>query len=138
MDQPGYVHSDLANILKEFLMTENCCQIVNGITRVRSVGGVLQRSCLDHVIVNCVNKMSSVEIIGIGESDHLGTLVTKQSKEIKRSSKTTMKRGIALFMTCLKPKKMVSFQGFMVVMILMRQLKYSLRYKRIYLINMPH
>ena len=57
MYEAGYRHADLANVLKDFLIEESCYQLVNGITRIRSVVGQLQRSCLDHVIVNCINKM---------------------------------------------------------------------------------
>ena len=92
MDDPHYVHKDLANIYKDFLAEETCHQIVNGVTRIRSVGGEIQRSCLDHITVNCVNKMSVAEIIGVGESDHLGVLVSKKTRDLRSSPKTIKKR----------------------------------------------
>ena len=92
MDDPSYAHSDLANIFKDFLAEETCHQIVNGVTRIRASGDEIQRSCLDHITVNCVNKMSAAEIIGVGESDHLGILVTKKTREIRSSPRTTVKR----------------------------------------------
>ena len=92
MDDPSYAHSDLANIFKDFLAEETCHQIVNGVTRIRAAGDEIQRSCLDHITVNCVNKMSAAEIIGVGESDHLGILVTKKTREIRSSPRTTVKR----------------------------------------------
>ena len=92
MEEQGYIHNDLANVLKDFLAEETCHQIVNGVTRIRSSGNEIQRSCLDHIIVNCVNKMSAAEIIGVGESDHFGVMATKNTREIRNSSRTTKKR----------------------------------------------
>ena len=36
-DTPGYIHSNLADLVKEFMLEENCYQIVNDVTRIRSV-----------------------------------------------------------------------------------------------------
>ena len=72
MEEPGYQHHKLASKLKDFLLEENCSQIIDEYTRIRNVNGVIQRSCLDHVTINCVNKISSHIIIGMGKSDHLG------------------------------------------------------------------
>ena len=47
MDDPGYAHQELSDLYRDFLIEEGCHQIVDGVTRVRSVGGELQRSCLD-------------------------------------------------------------------------------------------
>ena len=43
-DEPGYVHCHLADIVKDFMIEENCCQIVDQYTRVRQVGDSVQRS----------------------------------------------------------------------------------------------
>ena len=56
------------------------------------MGGVIQRSCLDHITTNCVSKMSKPEVIGLSKSDHLGISIVKSSKEIRSSPKTTKKR----------------------------------------------
>lgn len=72
-DEPGYRLENLANLVKDFLITENCHQIMNEYTHIRSVQGVLQQSCLDHITVNCINKIISPQVFGIGQSDHLGT-----------------------------------------------------------------
>ena len=91
-DEPGYTHSQLADLVKDFMMEENCCQVVDGYTRLRMVNGSMQRSCLDHVIVNCVDKISNVEIHGVGKSDHMGILLNKFSREVRTCTKTTRKR----------------------------------------------
>ena len=52
----------------------------------------IQRSCLDHILVNCLGKMSSPEIHGVGQSDHLGLLINKKTKEIRTSTRTNKKR----------------------------------------------
>ena len=78
--------------MKDFLITENCHQIVNEFTRIRNVQGTLQRSCLDHITVNCLNKLTTPQILGVGQSDHLGTFVTRKSREIRTNPRTIKKR----------------------------------------------
>ena len=43
-DDPGYPHKALAELVKDFMIEENCCQIVDQYTRVRQVGDSVQRS----------------------------------------------------------------------------------------------
>ena len=76
-NNPNYEHNDLANTMKDFMNEENCSQVVDEYTRVQSVGGDIQRSCLDHAYVNCVEKISPPIILAVGKSDHLGVLLTK-------------------------------------------------------------
>ena len=91
-NNPNYEHNDLANTMKDFMNEENCSQVVDEYTRVQSVGGGIQRSCLDHAYVNCVGKISPPIILAVGKSDHLGVLLTKSSKEIRTFARTTRKR----------------------------------------------
>ena len=58
MGEPGYEYSGLANILQDFQMEENITQLIQNYTRMRLVDDQIQRSCLDHIYVNCVNKSS--------------------------------------------------------------------------------
>ena len=76
---------------------ENCSQVVNEFTRVQSVGGIIQSSCLDHATVNCVKKISPPLIIAVGKSDHLGVLLNKSSKEVRGSARTNRKRIYKFF-----------------------------------------
>ena len=92
MDNESYAHSDLVDILQEFLLSENCSQLTNQYTRMRSVNGTLQRSSLDHIISNCVSKMSPPEVHGVGKSDHLGIACCRSSKELRSTARTTKKR----------------------------------------------
>ena len=91
-NENGFNHSNLANIVQDFMLSENCHQLVNQVTRIRKVGDAVQRSCLDHITTNCVSKMSSPELIGLSKSDHLGISIVKKSREIRSSPKTTKKR----------------------------------------------
>jgi hypothetical protein len=59
---------------------------------MRSVNGNLQRSSLDHIISNCVSKMSPPEVHGVGKSDHLGIASCRSSKELRSTARTTKKR----------------------------------------------
>ena len=92
MEEPGYQHHRLASKLKDFLLEESCSQIIDDYTRIRNVNGVIQRSCLDHITINCVNKISTPRIIGMGRSDHLGIMVTKSSREIRSNPRSIKKR----------------------------------------------
>ena len=92
MEEPGYQHSRLASKLKDFNLEENCSQIIHDYTRIRNVNGIIQRSCLDHVNINCVNKISIPKIVGMGRSDHLGIVVTKSSREIRSNPRSIKKR----------------------------------------------
>ena len=91
-DEPGYTHTHLADLVKDFMMEEYCCQVVDGYTRLRMVNGIIQCSCLDHVTVNCVDKISNLEIHGVGKSNHMGILFNKFSRETRTCIKTTRKR----------------------------------------------
>ena len=91
-DDQSYKYKELSNRLKDFMQEENCSQLVDSFTRIRSVNGAIQRSCIDHATVNCVGKITAPEIIGVGRSDHLGVLMMKASKEVRHCTKTTRKR----------------------------------------------
>ena len=91
-NENGYNHATLASIVQDFMLSENCYQLINSFTRVRQVAGSVQRSCLDHITTNCISKMSSPEVIGISRSDHLGISIVKLTKEIRHSPLTTKKR----------------------------------------------
>ena len=97
LNDPSYAHNNLAEALNDFMLEENCQQLVGDYTRIRSVHGSIQRSCLDHILVNCLGKMSSPEIHGVGKSDHLGLLINKKTKEIRTSTKTNKKRVYKTF-----------------------------------------
>ena len=91
-DDSTYQCKDIANKIEDFMHEENCSQLIHDYTRLRSVNGSMQRSCIDHVTVNCVGKMSAPVILGVGKSDHLGVIITKTSKEVRTYARTTRKR----------------------------------------------
>ena len=92
MKEPGFIHSDLSDIVNDFNIEEDCHQLIDTFTRIRNVNGSVQRSCLDHVTVNCISKMTRPEIHGVGQSDHLGVMVTKHTNELRKAARTTKKR----------------------------------------------
>ena len=91
-NDPKYIHGDLSSRVKDFLIEEGCSQLIDRYTRIRKCGETIQRSCLDHATVNCVGKISPPEIIGVGKSDHLGVLMSKFSREVRTTARTTRKR----------------------------------------------
>ena len=82
-DDPGYHYIELSNLVKDFLIEENCHQIVDDFTRVRKVNGQLQRSSLDHITVNYIEKINNLQILDVGQIDHLGLFITKYSREMR-------------------------------------------------------
>ena len=64
-NETGFNHSNLANIVQDFMLSENCHQLISEYTRIRSVGGVIQRYYLDHIATNCASKVSSAEVFMI-------------------------------------------------------------------------
>ena len=76
----NYKHKDLANVVHTFLLRESCVQLVKKYTRVQSVAGVVQRSCIDHVTTNIPEKCNIPEVYPSGNSDHMPVMVTKYSR----------------------------------------------------------
>ena len=96
-NDPSYQHKDLANQVQTFLLQESCFQLVNKYTRVQTVSGTLQRSCLDHVTTKVPQKCNIPEVFATGSSDHMPIMVTKSSREPKTQPKTIKKRNYKHF-----------------------------------------
>ena len=86
----NYKHNDLSSEVQRFLIPESCFQLVNKFTRVQSVSGILQRSCLD-LTTNVPEKCNVPEVLPSGSSDHMLVMVTKLSPEVKTQPKTIKK-----------------------------------------------
>ena len=93
----NYKHKDLANVVHSFLLRESCVQLVKKYTRVQSVAGVMQRSCIDHVTTNIPEKCNIPEVYPSGSSDHMPVMVTKYSRELRSQPKTIKKRNYKHF-----------------------------------------
>ena len=89
---PWYRHLDLAREVHSFLLGESCVQLVEDFTRTRIVGDILQRSSLDHIIVNCSDRVNRPIISSIGRSDHCCISITKYTQDLRTTPKTVMKR----------------------------------------------
>ena len=96
-NDPNFRNKNLSTQIQTFLLCESCSQLVNKYTRVQSVSGVLQRSCIDHVTTNVPEKCSVPEVFTSGSSDHMPVMVTKFSREPKTQPKTIKKRNYKNF-----------------------------------------
>ena len=92
MNDPSYEHAALASKIKDFLLEEDCSQIIQDYTRIRKVGDQVQRSSLDHVTVNCPGKIIEKKIVAVGSSDHMGIILKKLSREIRSNPRSIKKR----------------------------------------------
>ena len=84
---------ELANMITDFNLEDSLTQMVNDFTRTELKGDRLEQSCIDHIYTNCLNKCNEASVLAAGNSDHLGVIVTKYSKEIKQRPRTTKKRS---------------------------------------------
>ena len=91
-NKPHYKHQSVADVLNDFLYEENSYQLVEEATRIRKVNDSIQKSCLDHVSTNCVSKVSQCSVQNVGDSDHLGLVVSKRAKEIVEQKRSTKRR----------------------------------------------
>ena len=89
---PGYRHYEMAREVHSFLLGESCVQLVDDFTRTRLVGDILQRSALDHIIVNCPDRVNQPIIYSMGRSDHCCISVIKYTQDLRTTPKTVMKR----------------------------------------------
>ena len=89
-----------AELVQMFLLETDSTQLVKNFTRSEFVqGGVLSRSCIDHCYSNASGKVSTPEVIVVGNSDHLGVVLTKYTRAPKPKPKVVMKRSYKHFKT---------------------------------------
>ena len=91
-NDPNYKNKVLSNEIQTFLLQESCFQLVDKYTRVQSVAGAMQYSCLDHITTNIPEKCNHPEVFKSQSSDHLPVMITKYSREPRIQPKTIKKR----------------------------------------------
>ena len=93
-----YHSQEQSAMVQSFLLDTSCSQLVRGFTRSEMVqGGALSRSCIDHCYSNVPEKLSSPEVVAVGDSDHLGIIVKKFSRAEPLKPKTVTKRSYKNF-----------------------------------------
>ena len=93
-NEQHFRYKELSEEVLNFLLEESCFQLVNKPTRVQSVAGNIQKSCLDHVTTNIPEKCSIPEVFNEGSSDHLPVMVTKFSREPRTQPKKDKKEKL--------------------------------------------
>ena len=95
----SYQFKEQAEMVQTFLLETESSQLVKQFTRSEFVrGGILSRSIIDHCYCNAVGKVSSPEVVAVGNSDHLGVVITKYTKAPKIKPKVIMKRSYKNFL----------------------------------------
>ena len=93
-------------MVQNFMLESSCSQLVNENTRSEIIqGGYITKSCKDHCYTNVPGKVSKPEMTAVGNSDHLGIVVTKYAKLGSSKPKTVKKRSYKDF-------KVVDFQTY--------------------------
>ena len=94
-----YHNKDMADMVRHFLLNNECKQMVTDFTRTEVVrGGMLARSCIDHVYTNAEEKIKT-SIRVVGNSDHMGVIVEKINKVRKLRNRVVKKRSYKHFDT---------------------------------------
>ena len=85
-------------MVQNFLLETGSCQTVKKFTR-SEIGrvGELCRSLIDHCYTNVQEKVSIPEVIAVGNSDHLGLVVTKYTRTPISKPRTVKKRNYKFF-----------------------------------------
>ena len=73
----GDTQQVLIDKVKAVQVTHALEQLIDQPTRSQLVEGVVNQSIIDHLYTNCSNKLSTPQVISIGDSDHLGIKVSK-------------------------------------------------------------
>ena len=94
---PDFQKKNLAHGVIDFLLEESLVQIVNDYTRTELKRGNIEKGCIDHIYTNCQNKCSEASIVAAGNSDHLATVFTKYSRELRTKPRAIKKRSYKNF-----------------------------------------
>ena len=79
-------------MVNNFMLESSCTQLVDENTRSEVIQGeTVTQSCIDHCYTNVPEKVSKPEVLAVGNSDHLGIVVTKYAK-VERSKPQTVKK----------------------------------------------
>ena len=93
-----YQNKEQAEMVQNFLLETGSCQTVKKFTRSEiGRGGELSRSLIDHCYTNVQEKVSIPEVIAVGNSDHLGLVVTKCTRTPISKPRTVKKRNYKFF-----------------------------------------
>ena len=91
-NEESYTHKELSDAIQTFLLEISSFQQINQFTRSEMSRNGISRSCLDHCYTDVPEKLSQVSVESIGDSDHLGIIVTKLSKYVVPKPQTLRKR----------------------------------------------
>ena len=96
--EDDYHLHDQAAMVQSFLLDTASSQLVKSFTRSEMVqGGTLSPSCIDHCYSNVPEKLSTPEVIAVGDSDHLGIVITKYTRAEPLKPRTVTKRSYKKF-----------------------------------------
>ena len=73
--QEDYQLKYLASYVQDFMLEESCQQIVSKVTRFEFVQGEARNSIIDHCYTDFSEKVSSVNVENVGDSDHLSVIL---------------------------------------------------------------
>ena len=97
-EDENFQHKDLALQVQEYLLETSSYQMVKEPTRVGTIAGDgISSSCIDHCYTNVPEKIKRVQVVGVGNSDHLGVIIQKFTKFPVSKPQTVKKRNYKEF-----------------------------------------
>ena len=91
-NEASYAHKQVSDLIHDFLLEQSSFQQIKCFTRSEISSNGISRSCIDHCYTDVPEKLSQVKVESIGDSDHLGIVVTKLSRYIMPKPQTIRKR----------------------------------------------
>jgi hypothetical protein len=80
-EEENFHYKELALQLQEYLLETSSYQMVKEPIRLgNTVGEGISATCIDHCYTNVPEKIKSVQVLGAGDSDHLGVVIKKFPK----------------------------------------------------------
>ena len=92
-DDENYHDKEMAEMVKHFLLENNCKQMVAEYTRSEiGRGGTVVKSCIDHIYTNSPEKVQTF-VQFVGDSDHLGVIAEKATRIPRLKPNVVKKRS---------------------------------------------
>ena len=93
----SYQYRELVEMLKLFMADVTLTQVVDSPTRVAATGGVVVKSLVDHCYVTDPRSYSTPKVVTVGDSDHLGQVVSQLARNIPTQPNTIKARVYTRF-----------------------------------------
>ena len=97
-EEENFQYKELALQIQEYLLETSSYQLVKEPTRLgNTTGEGVSATCIDHCYTNVPEKIKSIQVVGAGNSDHLGVVIKKFTKFPVSKPQSVKKRNYKEF-----------------------------------------